>query len=46
MENLERHRSTLREGCGRHRVALHEMTTDVPAEDALAVLLRERLGRR
>jgi uncharacterized protein (DUF58 family) len=46
MENLERHRSTLREGCGRHRVALYEMTTDVPAEDALPVLLRERLGRR
>ena len=46
MENLERHRSALREGCGRHRVALYEMTTDVPAEDALPVLLRERLGRR
>jgi uncharacterized protein (DUF58 family) len=46
MENLERHRSALRDGCGRHRMALYEMTTDVPAEDALPVLLRERLGRR
>ncbi len=46
MENLERHRSALREGCGRHRVALYEMTTDVPVEGALPVLLRERLGRR
>ena len=46
MENLERYRSTLREGCRRHRVALHEMTTDIPAEVALPELLRERLSRR
>ena len=46
LENLERHGSVLREGCGRHRVALHEITTEVPVEDALAALLRERLGRR
>jgi uncharacterized protein (DUF58 family) len=46
LENLERHRSVLREGCRRHRVALHEVTTDVPAEDALRQLLKERLRRR
>jgi len=46
LENLERHRSVLREGCRRHRVALHEVTTDVPAEDVLPQLLTERLRRR
>ena len=46
MENLEQYRTTLREGCRRHRVALHEMTTDIPAEVALPELLRERLSRR
>jgi uncharacterized protein (DUF58 family) len=46
MENLERYRATLREGCRRHRVPLYEMTTDVPAEVALPEMLRERLSRR
>lgn len=46
LENLERHRSVLREGCRRHRVALHEMTTDLPVEDVLPQLLTERLRRR
>jgi uncharacterized protein (DUF58 family) len=46
LENLERHRSVLREGCRRHRVALHEMTTDLPVEDILPQLLTERLRRR
>jgi uncharacterized protein (DUF58 family) len=46
LENLERHRSALREGCRRHRVALHEVTSDVPAEDVLPQLLTERLRRR
>lgn len=46
IENLERHRCVLREGCRRHRVALHEVTTDVPVEDVLPRLLTERLRRR
>jgi uncharacterized protein (DUF58 family) len=46
LENLERHRAALREGCRRHRVALHEITTDVPVETALPELLTERLKRR
>jgi uncharacterized protein (DUF58 family) len=46
LENLERHRSVLREGCRRHRVSLHEVTTDVPVEDVLPQLLTERLRRR
>lgn len=46
MENLERHRAILREGCGRHRVSLREMPTDIPAETALAGMLTERANRR
>lgn len=46
LENLERHRAILREGCGRHRVTLREMPTDVPAEVALPELLTERANRR
>jgi uncharacterized protein (DUF58 family) len=46
LENLERHRSVLREGCRRHRVSLHEVTTDVPAAEVLPQLLTERHRRR
>lgn len=46
LENLERHRATLQEGCRRHRVALHEITTDIPLESALPELLSERLKHR
>jgi uncharacterized protein (DUF58 family) len=46
LENLERHRATLREGCARHRVALREMLTDIPAEAALPEMLSERASRR
>ena len=45
-ENLESFRSTLRDGCRKHRVALYELTTDVAAETALPALLTERLNRR
>lgn len=46
MENLERHRAMLREGCGRHRIALREMTTDIAVEVALPEMLTERASRR
>jgi uncharacterized protein (DUF58 family) len=46
MENLERHRSILREGCGRHRISLREMSTHIATDVALAEMLTERANRR
>jgi len=46
MENLERHLSILREGCGRHRISLREMSTHIAADVALAEMLTERANRR
>jgi uncharacterized protein (DUF58 family) len=43
LENLERFRSALREGCHRHRVDLVPLVTDTPYADALAIYLARRM---
>jgi len=43
MENLEKFRKDLKEGCRRHRVDLVPMTTDKPYAEALAYYLARRM---
>ncbi len=45
VENLERFRAELRQGCHRHRVDLVPMTTDQPYAEALAHYLTLRMRR-
>jgi uncharacterized protein (DUF58 family) len=45
LENLDRFRSELKQGCHRHRVDLVPMVTDQPYADALAEYLTLRLRR-
>lgn len=45
LENLERFRDELREGCHRHRIDLVPMTTDRPYAEALARYLTVRMRR-
>ena len=42
LENLERYREELKQGCYRHRIDLVPLTTDQPYADALAYFLAKR----
>lgn len=46
MENLEKYREELKQGCNRHRIDLVPMTTDEPYSDALAYYLSLRRRRQ
>jgi uncharacterized protein (DUF58 family) len=45
LENLEKYRAELKQGCGRHRIDLVPMVTDQPYAEALAQYLTLRMRR-
>ena len=43
LANLDKFRADLKDGCGRHRIDLTTLTTDMPYAEALAAFLASRL---